>query len=450
MNDSMENEPTENAPSESHPPSQQRMMGDVTTSTTSTSMGSAPTKNDATSPPPWHPRWLCVWLPNWPIQRLRRSSAQRDAVAGHSIVLWDQHPRRGRLTVAACIEARRAGVRIGRPVHEAAEVLAQRRSRAAESDTNKSDTTQSDAAQTDTNRSETAQSNTAPPDATPFYIAQHDRDADQNALQKLADWMAIHISPLVAIEWLEDPHRQAQSIVLNVTGIGTFFGDEATMLETLRDAMQRFGLRSRMAVADTVAAAWAVTRYTPDDPDSDDPLEDPYWILPPGDVLCGTLALPPAAMRLHDDVLEKLRRLGIRSIAQLLRLPRAGLATRLGRDLMLAIDRLLGDAPEPLSMQTPAPEDTAALTLQYPTDSLEILQHRLRSLVQEVRAGLATRERGALHTACRLDLSAHPPLTVRVGTFEPTCDADHLSDLLDGQMETLALPSSVTRMTVTV
>ena len=91
-----------------------------------------------------------------------------------------------------------------------------------------------------------------------------------------------------------------------------------------------------------------------------------------------------------------------------------------------------------------------SLALEYPTDDQEILADRIERLMKKVRAGLATRQRGALRMTCRLDLSAHPPLTLEIGLFAPTIDADHLSGLMIHRLEAKKLPSCVERLTVSV
>jgi protein ImuB len=51
---------------------------------------------------------------------------------------------------------------------------------------------------------------------------------------------------------------------------------------------------------------------------------------------------------------------------------------------------------------------------------------------------------------CRLGLSAHPPLTLKIGLFAPTIDADHLLGLIVNKIETIKLPSDVEWLTLSV
>jgi protein ImuB len=114
------------------------------------------------------------------------------------------------------------------------------------------------------------------------------------------------------------------------------------------------------------------------------------------------------------------------------------------------IEQVLGELDEPLAVYRAPVEHSAGLSLEYPTHDQNIIADRIGQLTEKVRAGLATCQRGALRMACRLDLSAHPPLTLKIGLFAPTSDAKHLCGLILNQLETKKLPSCVTHLAVSV
>ena len=64
-------------------------------------------------------RILCVWLPNWPIQRL---VVQRPELRRQQVLLFRRDSRRGNLVNAASPLARQAGCRVGMPLSEAKSV----------------------------------------------------------------------------------------------------------------------------------------------------------------------------------------------------------------------------------------------------------------------------------------------------------------------------------------
>ena len=63
--------------------------------------------------------------------------------------------------------------------------------------------------------------------------------------------------------------------------------------------------------------------------------------------------LPLAALRLPADMVAALARVGLKSIGDILDLPRAPLVARFGVDLLRKLDRALGREDEPLSPLLP-------------------------------------------------------------------------------------------------
>ena len=79
-------------------------------------------------------RLLCVWFPNWPIQRIQAalpdSAQEKHAVQSRSaqtratrsrvaVVVYTRESRRGPQVVACCEHAYARGVRVGMPLTEA-------------------------------------------------------------------------------------------------------------------------------------------------------------------------------------------------------------------------------------------------------------------------------------------------------------------------------------------
>jgi protein ImuB len=91
------------------------------------------------------------------------------------------------------------------------------------------------------------------------------------------------------------------------------FGGEQLLAQRVLNALRQRGLVARLAIADTVGAAWALTHY--------------------GDAPCiatGDIAirpLPVGALRIDPQV-EILIDCGIERIEQLMALPREGIAER--------------------------------------------------------------------------------------------------------------------------
>ncbi len=274
------------------------------------------------------------------------------------------------------------------------------------------------------------------------WIDRHDPLRDREALAMLASQLQQHVSPLVAIEPDPDysglPSPLPQTLLLNVTGIGDWFGDEPTMLQAVDQLLDQWGLRAKTAVADSFAAAWALAHFHPSRTVIIHGLDLPL------------LNLPARGLRLDESTAHQLDRLGLRRIDDVLQMPRAGLASRLGQTLLDHLDELLGERQPPLTMQPPAIEASAVCELEYPTEDRAILLHRLQGLVEQVARQLSSQQRGALRLVCRFELTQHPPETMELGLFMPTADAAHLFRLLSQALEQHRLPSMVQKLILNV
>src|SRR5689334_6514188 len=118
------------------------------------------------------------------------------------------------------------------------------------------------------------------------HVEEHDFEADRVQLEVLARWCD-QFSPIVGIE--------GESLLLDVAGL-PFDAEQVTK------SMRQQGFVARVAVAETLGAAWALAHY-----------EEP---------------LPVAALRLEESTLEMLAALGIRYVSELQVLPRDQLAAR--------------------------------------------------------------------------------------------------------------------------
>lgn len=360
------------------------------------------------------------------------------------MILWHIDPRRGRVVAAACPIAIQAGVRLGTPIAQAADLAAM----------------------------------------TDAVLEPHDRDADRETLQSLASELQMQISPQAAIETLErfkwsgrfrhDP----EAIFLEIQGVTHLFehrsdsppscadpasssprAGELRLFSAVAKILQRHHLRARLAIADTQGAAWALANHAPpranrsasrstETPRPDDTHE--FFIAPVGRTVEALYTLPCAALRLKPDVVATLARLGVETIGSLLQLPRQGLATRLGPALCQRIAQASGEVEESLIAIPPQCEHTASLLLEYPSDAMDLLADRLSGLIRQSSAALHRLQRGVLRLRCQLEFTTHPPMVLESGLFAPTLDTEHLTSLMLGALESQRLGSKVTRMTVAV
>jgi protein ImuB len=345
-------------------------------------------------------RVACVWLPNWPIQRLVAAGAELKA---RSVLLYEAKPQRG-LKIAACSRAaRRAGVHAQMPLAEAIALVEGDRNAREES--------------------------IAP------RIEAHDPIADRQAIEELALWCQ-QFSPIVGLEEVSQP----SSLYLDVTGLAPLFGGEKALAARIRQAFAERRITVRTALADTLGAAWGIAHFA--EPRNE--LAD--FLLPTSHLL----SLPVAALRLLPESVDCLSDLGIDCVEQLAQLPRETLSSRFGELVLKRLDQARGLLPEALVSHKPSAEFQVEWLLEHPTDRQAMIDFVLESLVEKLIPPLVARREGILRLECRMDLQSTEPLRFCLGLYRASTASKHLLGLLHLQLEKLRLRAKVCAIRLTV
>lgn len=248
---------------------------------------------------------------------------------------------------------------------------------------------------------------------------------DRKDLAALSDSLR-RFAPVVGLDTLPLP----DSLLLNVTGCGPLFGDESGLLKELVKSLQQSRLHPRTAIADSIAAAWAVTH-------TDHASSGLVTILPTN---CGTQPLerlPVAAARLNPNDLDILQHLGIHRIGQLLLLPIEDLPARLSADAVLRIRQLRGHVPELIS---PLPETTpvaAAWAGDDPAQGIRDLQWILIQLCENLAPQLESRRLACHALHCEFFTPDRRSLSLEAGLVKPERSPTLLADVLSLRLEFL-------------
>ncbi|QDV23889.1 Y-family DNA polymerase [Aureliella helgolandensis] len=370
-------------------------------------------------------RVLCIWLPNWSIQRVQ---ALEPRLASAPLLLSIRDARRGLIIAAANLAARAQGIQPGMRLSEATAVV----------------------------------------DAT---VREHDPSEDLETLCQLVE-QAQQFSPLVGLEtldkkrWAGRTQLHPEVILLDVSGIANLFGGELALLKSVAKWLSQQHYFGCLGLAGNVATAWAFANYAtrearagrpmysllplppelapPSTADSDSqsaatsaPPPPPcrYYIASPETATDVLNRYPLAALRLEQATLDALQRLGIRNIGQLGQLPRDGMASRLGQPLLTRLDQLFGKIEESIITLHGQPDWSLEQTLEFPTQHHETIVEVVRQLNLELAKRLVKRGEGALRIVCRLDFVDTTPQLLQLGLFRPTNEAEHLQRLLVGQLE---------------
>ncbi len=250
--------------------------------------------------------------------------------------------------------------------------------------------------------------------------------ADRAALRRLAEWCSRY-SPWTAPDG-------ADGVMIETTGSAHLWGGESALAADLAARLDGRRVGCRIAVADTLGAAWALARFTQTGLAQ---TGERVVILPPGEARAGLAALPVEALRLDPAAAQGLRRVGLKQVGDLYAMPRAALVRRFGQAVMQRLDQLLGDLSEPLSPLGEAPVRRVRLSFAEPIAEPADLACAAERLAGDLVLRLAREGIGAR----RLDLTFHRldgrVERIRLGTARPSRDPRHLATLLKERLDTV-------------
>jgi len=221
-------------------------------------------------------------------------------------------------------------------------------------------------------------------------------------LRALWRW-ADSLSPWVAL----DP---PDGLFLDITGCAHLFGGERAMAVHTRERLSDMNVISRIGVADTKGAAWALARFK----------GRTIEIAAEGKTGAALAALPLEGLRVPPKIATDLRRTGLKTIGQLSEIKPAELARRFGLDLTKALSATLGHAPDPVSPKAADPIYAARMTLPDPIGLRDDLLGVLGRLVSSVSGRLESDAKGARRFALTVRCVDTGDHILQIGFARPT------------------------------
>lgn len=172
--------------------------------------------------------------------------------------------------------------------------------------------------------------------AVPELLAIDDMPGQAAKLLRLIGLGCIRYTPIVSLN-LPD------GVMLDISGCAHLWGGEREYLKEIVLKLRAAGFDARAAIADTPGTAWAVARFAQKRP-----------IIASGTQAAALADLPPAALRLEPEILDRLQKLGFRNIRPLLAIAPQSLRRRFGTGLLLRMNQALGHVEEHLeALATP-------------------------------------------------------------------------------------------------
>lgn len=240
---------------------------------------------------------------------------------------------------------------------------------------------------------------------------------------------SLGVTPRVSLE-------PPDAVLLEVRGSLKLFGGIEALCERLQLAARPLGLTLHMAMAPTPLAALAGARTAAG-----------YLVHHEAQLVSQIAPLPLSALRWSEQTIERLAVMGVRTLGEALRLPRAGFARRFGRESLAALDRLVGREREPRRAFVPRQRFRARCDPAYELSNHEVMLRYCQPLLADLEQFLRARQSAV--TALRCRLRHRPPLAatrVELRLAAPEFEAARFAALLAEHLARLPLPGPVRRI----
>lgn len=255
-------------------------------------------------------------------------------------------------------------------------------------------------------------------------VQPRDPALEQRLLDRLAQ-SAFGFSSRVAI-------YAGHSVVLEIRRSLRLFGGLEALLQRVRHGLNAAAFDHALAVSPTPRASLWLAR------------EQDGVIVPHqrqlASALGGLCVHTVARGRRHA---QRLQRSGILTLADLMRLPRDGVARRFGASTLQTLDQAIGRRPEVPGLYRPPQAFRMEYEFYRPTRDIGQIMPPVRELLQQLQTFLRLRQ--AAVQQFRLELAHRTGVPSRCGIEcrEATCRAEHMGLLLEEKLDRLSLRDDI-------
>jgi protein ImuB len=221
-------------------------------------------------------------------------------------------------------------------------------------------------------------------------------------------------------------------LVLEVKGSLQLFGGAEALLQAIEVDCYEAGVKPLLALAPSPLAALAGARAG-----------KPLLITQPVNLVGQVSALPLRTLRWPEEVLDRLKQIGVSNIGEALRLPRAGFARRFGKAQLAELDRLTGRDADLRRQFRVRERFRRKHELLHELEHHEAILNTLAPVLEELGAFLKARQCGITRLDCLLKHRHAPATRCVLRLAAPAANAKHFAKLLGEKLATLSLPEPV-------
>jgi len=259
---------------------------------------------------------------------------------------------------------------------------------------------------------------------TGLDVRSRDIDAEQRHLCKFQRWASC-FTPTVSMQ-------PPTTLLFEIAASLKLFGGAGTLCKRLHRELDLTGYRHFVAVTPTPGASAALAVAG---------LEK--VVMDRAELRTSLKALPVHSLMLAEEVIRKLRSVGVSFLYELWRLPRHDLARRFGPEVVQKIDRVLGKHPDPRAISSMPARFERYCELEAETVEADFVLRAARSLLEQFAGFLSGRNAVASGILVLLQHAEEQATRIELGSRLPTCDAGLWAKLLHEHMQRHALCAPV-------
>lgn len=257
-----------------------------------------------------------------------------------------------------------------------------------------------------------------------FATVGHDPNDEARWHRFLAAW-AYRFSSQVSTQY---PH----ALILEIQGSLGLFGPWPRFEARLREELTLLGFRHRIVAAPNPAAARVLANA-----------HDGIAVAGIAPMQRALGQLPVQRAGFAPEVATAFARMGLRTLRQVLDMPRDGLTRRFPVEVLRHIDALMGERDVALDWYRPPDRFAMRIDLGYEVESSQALLFPLKRLTADLAAFLTGRDGGVQRFALHLEHEGRADSVVPVGLLAPERDAAMLFELARGRLEQAQVPVAV-------
>ncbi len=254
-----------------------------------------------------------------------------------------------------------------------------------------------------------------------LQVTEADPERDRAALQDLARWCGRY-SPWVSQVFCGNLEAETAGLWFDISGCAHLFGGEDGLLYDLVEKLDGFGVEGRAAAAPTAGAAWALARYGCTG-------RERSAVLANGKIRDRLSGLSVKSLRLSDEILDGLEKLGLVRVGDLYKLPRMTLTRRFGPQLILRLDQALGEVSEPITPEGEVPAYVTRCTFPDPIGKIEDIEAATLTLLEELGEILVADRMGARKLVLHTYRADGGVSSISIGTSRASAEPTHLHKL---------------------